>query len=188
VACAEQPAQVAQGGTIDDPGRVANIAKARFLTMSLVKWGFIGLLLLPVAEVAAFIAVALAIGWFWAVCLFLATSALGILILRRSARNDLERFRAAFAADGIRAIHLESPGLGAMIGGILLVFPGFITDVLGLLLLIPRVRRWLSAAMSRARETRWRKRNPSVVDLTPQEWHQVSEKSIEDSRPRKQVR
>ena len=31
--------------------------------MSLVKWGFIGLFLLPVAEMAAFVAVALAIGW-----------------------------------------------------------------------------------------------------------------------------
>ena len=30
--------------------------------MSLVKWGFIGLFLLPVAEMAAFVAVALTVG------------------------------------------------------------------------------------------------------------------------------
>src|SRR5688572_16508312 len=98
--------------------------------MSLVKWGFIALFLLPVVEMAAFVAVALAIGWLPAVCLFLATSLLGLLILRRSGRNDFDRFRDAFRRDGIRAIHLESPGLGPMLGGILLVFPGFITDAL----------------------------------------------------------
>src|SRR5687768_7828912 len=109
--------------------------------MSLVKWGFIGLILLPIAEFAAFVVVALLIGWFWTACLFLATTAIGLLILRRSGRRDIERFREAFAADGIYAIHLDSPGLGPMLGGILLVFPGFITDLLGALLLIPAIRR-----------------------------------------------
>ena len=156
--------------------------------MSLVKWGFIGVFLLPVAEIAAFVLVAFLIGWLGAICLFLATTVLGILILRRSGSNDIERFRAAFSQDGVRAIHLESPGLGPVIGGILLVFPGFITDILGALLLVPAVRGALRAAIGRARETRRRKRNPEVVDLTPQEWHQVSsDKPIEDGRPRKHV-
>jgi UPF0716 family protein affecting phage T7 exclusion len=140
--------------------------------MSLVKWGFIGLFLLPLAEMAAFVAVALTIGWIPAACLFVATSILGLLILRRSGRSDLDRFLDAFRRDGLRAIHLESPGLGSMLGGILLVFPGFITDAL----------------IVRARETRRRQRDPSVIDLTPKEWHQVSEKQIKDGRPRKRVR
>ena len=61
MACAEQPAQVAQARTIDDPGRAANIVGKRFAAMSLVKWGFIALFLLPVAELVVFIAVALTI-------------------------------------------------------------------------------------------------------------------------------
>jgi UPF0716 protein FxsA len=156
--------------------------------MSLVKWGIIGLFLLPVAEMAVFIAVAIAIGWFWAVCLFLATTVLGLLILRRSGRSDIDRFRDAFRRDGIRAIHLESPGLGPVLGGILLVFPGFITDVLGALLLIPVVRRKLRRLIARSREARRRQREPSVIDLTPKEWHQVSDKPIKDGQPRKRVR
>jgi UPF0716 protein FxsA len=188
VACAGQPAQVAQGWTIDDPGRAANIVGTRFPAMSLVKWGFIGLFLLPLAELAAFAAVALAIGWFWAVCLFLATSIAGLAILRRSGRSDIDRFRDAFRRDGIAAIHLESPGLGPMLGGILLLFPGFITDVVGLLLLVPPVRRKLRKFIARSREAHRRQREPSVVDLTPKEWRQVSEKPIEDGRPRKRVK
>ena len=156
--------------------------------MSLVKWGFIGLFLLPVAEMAAFVAVAITVGWFWAACLFLATTIPGLLILRRSGRGDIDRFREAFRRDGIRAIHLESPGLGPILGGILLVFPGFITDVLGALLLVPAVRRKLRGLLADAREARRRQRDPAVVDLTPKDWHQVSEKPIKDGRPRKRVR
>ena len=156
--------------------------------MSLVKWGFIGLFLLPVAEMAAFVAVAAVIGWLWTVCLFLATTILGLLVLRRSGRSDIDRFRDAFRRDGIRAIHLESPGLGPMLGGILLVFPGFITDVLGALLLVPAVRRQIRRRIARSREARRRRRDPSVVDLTPKEWRQISEKPIKTDRPRKRVR
>jgi UPF0716 protein FxsA len=188
VACAGQPAQVAQGRTIDDPGRAANIVGTRFPAMSLVKWGFIGLFLLPIAEMAAFVAVAAAIGWLWAACLFLATTFVGLLILRRSGRSDIDRFRDAFRQDGIRAIHLESPGLGPMLAGILLVFPGFITDALGALLLVPAFRRQIRRRLARAREARRRQRDLSVVDLTPKEWRQISEKPIKNGRPRRHVR
>jgi UPF0716 protein FxsA len=188
VACAEQPAQVAQERTIDDPGRAANIVGRRFPAMSLVKWGFIGFFLLPVAEFAAFAAIALAIGWLPAVCLFLATSILGLLILRRSGLSDLDRFRDAFRREGIRAIHLESPGLGPILAGILLVFPGFITDVVGALLLVPLVRRKIRARFARARETRRRQREPAVIDLSPKEWHQISQKPIKGDQRRKRLR
>jgi UPF0716 protein FxsA len=155
--------------------------------MSLVKRGFIGLILLPAAEITAFIIVAFLIGWAWTICLFLATTALGILILRRSGRSDLDRFRAALAREGIDAIHLDSPGLGSIIAGILLVLPGFITDIAGLLLFVPAVRRAVRAAMRRAAESRRRQRDPSVIDLTPQEWHQVSDKPVDEAGPRNRV-
>ena len=109
--------------------------------MSLVKWIFIGLLALPAAEVLAFILVASVIGWGWAAILFVATSVAGVLLLRRSGRADFERLRASFAREGIRAVHLETPGVGTMLGGILLTFPGFITDLLGAALFMPAVRR-----------------------------------------------
>jgi UPF0716 protein FxsA len=136
---------------------------------------------------AAFVAVALAIGWLPAVCLFLATTILGLSILRRSGRSDVDRFRDAFRRDGIRAIHLESPGLGPIVGGILLVFPGFITDVIGALLLVPAIRRRVRARFARAREADRRQRDPSVIDLTPKEWRQISQKPIKGDPPRKRL-
>ena len=156
--------------------------------MSLVKWGFIGLFLLPLAEIAVFVAVALAIGWIPTACLFLATTLFGFLVLHRSGRRDLDRFRDAFRRDGFRAVHLESPGLGPIVGGILLVFPGFITDVVGALLLIPAVRRKLRGRIARARAERRRQREPEVIELTSKEWRQISEKPIKEGPPRKRSR
>ncbi len=149
--------------------------------MSLVKWAFLMVLLLPAAELVALLLVAAAIGWLPAIALFLATSAVGVLLLQRSGRADLDRLRQAFAQDGWRALHLETPGLANVLGAILLVFPGFITDLLGATLFVPQFRRWAAAALGRAR-----RQNPAerqVIDLEPGEWRQVSNRK--PRRPRK---
>ena len=143
--------------------------------MSLVKWAFIGVLLLPAAEFAAFVLVALAIGWLLAALLFLGTTAIGLLVLRRAGRRDFDRFRSTLGAHGIRAINLETPGLATMLGGILLVLPGFITDVAGALLLWPLTRRFVGAAIGRAIKKQRAASQPDVIDLAPDEWHQISE-------------
>jgi UPF0716 protein FxsA len=148
--------------------------------MSLVKWALVGVLVLPAAELATFVAATLLIGWLWTVVLFLATSLVGVLVLRRTGRANLSRFGAALRQDGLRAVHLESPGFAAMAGGILLVLPGFITDLLGALLFVAPLRRWAGAAI--AQVLRERQRAPPdrrVVELKPHEWRQVSEKTIE---------
>jgi UPF0716 protein FxsA len=151
--------------------------------MSLVKWGFIGLLALPVAEIAVFVLVALVIGWLWALILFVGTSLLGMMVLKRSGRADLVRFRSSLAGQGATAMALDGFRLAAIIGGILLVIPGFITDVAGALLLLPPVRRWASATIGRVlRKGRPAPSGPAVVDLPPDQWHQVPEKRPDQLR------
>jgi UPF0716 protein FxsA len=147
--------------------------------MSLVKWAFIGLLVLPAAELATFLLVAALIGWLRTAVLFVATSVVGVLLLRRSGRSNLERLRTAFAQDGIRAVHLETPGVAAMLGGILLVFPGFITDALGAALLVPPLRLWLAGALARSAEARRRRQRDAerIIDLEPSEWQQLPDQS-----------
>lgn len=145
--------------------------------MSLVKWTLIGLLVLPAAELFAFFLMAALIGWFWAAGLFIATSIVGVLLLRRFGRADLDRLRTAFARDGIRALHLETPGVATMLGGILLIFPGFITDLLGAALLLPAVRRWAAAKLATfARSPRRTPRDDRVIELEPGEWHQIPDR------------
>jgi UPF0716 protein FxsA len=145
--------------------------------MSLVKWTLIGLLVLPAAELFAFFLMAALIGWLWAAGLFIATSIAGVLLLRRFGRADLDRLRTAFARDGIRALHLETPGMATMLGGILLIFPGFITDLLGTALLLPAVRRWAAAKFAMfARSSRRTPRDDGVIELEPGEWHQIPDR------------
>jgi UPF0716 protein FxsA len=146
--------------------------------MSLVKWAFLTVLLLPVLELLVLLLVAAWLGWLLAIALFLATSAVGVLLLQRSGRADLDRLRQAFAQDGWRALHLETPGLANVLGAILLVFPGFITDILGGALFFPQVRRWAAGALTRARRQNPTKRQ--VIDLEPGEWRQVP-----DRKPRR---
>jgi UPF0716 protein FxsA len=143
--------------------------------MSLVKWAFIGVLLLPAAEFVGFALVALAIGWLWAALLFLGTTAIGLLVLRRAGRRDFDRFRSTLGAQGFKAINLETPGLATMIGGILLVLPGFITDAAGALLILPLTRRFIGAAIARRVKKQRAASQPDVIDLAPDEWHQISE-------------
>jgi UPF0716 protein FxsA len=145
--------------------------------MSLVKWGFIGLLLLPAAELAAFVLVAATIGWLRAAALLVATTVFGMLLLRRSGRENLRSLRDAFARDGLRAVHLETPGAGAVLGAILLVVPGFITDLVGAALFLPTTRRWLSDGLARlARQPKSRAREDRVIDLDPTEWHRIPDR------------
>jgi UPF0716 protein FxsA len=143
--------------------------------MSLVKWSFIGLLVLPAAELATFVLVASLIGWFRAAVLFIVTSVLGVLLLRHSGRRDFERLRSAVAQEGIRGLHLETPGAGTMLGGILLVLPGFITDLLGGILLLGPTRRWLAGTLTRRAEAIQRRRRDEqhIIDLDPGEWRQL---------------
>ena len=155
--------------------------------MSLVKWTFIGLAALPAAEFLALILVAALIGWLWTAALFVATSVVGVLLLRKSGRVDLDRVRNAFARDGIRAIHLETPGVAPVIGGILLIFPGFITDILGAALYVPPLRRWAAGKLAERAGRTGRRRDEHVIDLEPGEWHHLPDQRRRRRKPRDRV-
>ena len=155
--------------------------------MSLVKWTFIGLAALPAAEFLALILVAALIGWLWTAALFVATSVVGALLLRKSGRADLDRVRNAFARDGIRAIHLETPGVAPVIGGILLIFPGFITDILGAALYVPPLRRWAAGKLAERAGRTGRRRDEHVIDLEPGEWHHLPDQRRRRRKPRDRV-
>jgi UPF0716 protein FxsA len=172
--------------TIDDPNRGANKAQAGIGPMSLVKWAFVGLLILPAAEIATLVLVAALIGWPLTLALFLTTSALGVFLLRKSGSSELDRLRQAISAEGLGGMHLETPGLAPVLGAILLVIPGLVTDVLGAALLLPSCRRWASAVLERAaRRRRQRPRHPRdksappVIDLEPGEWHRMPDRALD---------
>ncbi len=101
----------------------------------------------PVLEVFVFIEVGHAIGWLWAVALLLGTSVLGVQLLRIQGRAAIERVTLAVSERRMPARAAIDGALG-FLGGVLLVIPGFVTDFLGALLILPATRalgrRWIS--------------------------------------------
>lgn len=147
--------------------------------MSLLKWAIFGLLWLPLAEVAVFVAVALKIGFLPALALGILTSLLGIAVIRSAGKGGVERVRTAFGDRMISRVELDGPGFLTVVAGALLVLPGFLTDIAGLLLLLPFTRRLIHAALRRAAVQADRASGrPEVVDLSPDQWRQVGEERI----------
>lgn len=101
----------------------------------------------PLGEIAVFILVGGQIGVAATLVLTLATAVAGAVLLRRQGLATLGRIRAELEADRIPARQLAH---GAMIAaaGLLLLTPGFLTDLAGLTLFVPAVRdaAWRQAA------------------------------------------
>jgi UPF0716 protein FxsA len=109
----------------------------------------LGLFLLAVAEIAVFVAVVHAIGGFWALLLVLASSIAGLALLRREGIRGWRAFQAA-AESGRPPGAQVSNSLVGLLGAMLLATPGFITAVVGLLLLTPGIRGLARRGVERA--------------------------------------
>jgi UPF0716 protein FxsA len=143
--------------------------------MNVAKYLLLAVLVLPLAELAVFIAVAAAIGFLWALGLVLATSFAGALVLRHAGGSHIARVRTAWDEGSFTALQADSTGGLVLLAGILLLIPGFITDCVGLLLLLAPVWRTLSAALGRGGSP---VRADGVVDLAPEQWHRVPDPAL----------
>ncbi len=118
-------------------------------------------LFLPLAELVVFIAMADAIGFFSALAWCILMGILGIYLVQR---EGLEAFLRAQDSlrDGKMPFRDLFSGLCVVMAGFLLIFPGFISDFLALLLLLPdlreKLRRVLAPRMAR------QPGDPSVIE------------------------
>jgi UPF0716 protein FxsA len=150
----------------------------------MVKWFIAAILVLPLAEIAAFVLVAMAIGLGPAFGLLMLTSILGALVLRRAGRGQLAHFRTAVSDNGATGIEADAGGLLTVLAGLLLFLPGFLTDLAGAVLLIGPVQRWCGKRFRRRWTVRSAPADPAVVDLTPGEWQPVPERRIDSDSSR----
>jgi UPF0716 protein FxsA len=140
--------------------------------MQLVKWITTGILILPLAEIVAFIAVASQVGFAKALVLLVLISVFGVLVLRHAGAGQVTRLRTAAGGD-FRTIALGGGAAGTALGGILLVIPGFVTGVLGFLMIVPATREWLVQTALRLFLDRPRQPPPGTIDLAPDEWQSL---------------
>jgi UPF0716 protein FxsA len=105
-------------------------------------------LLVPVIEIYLFIEVGSRIGFFATIGLCFLTAIIGSWIVRSQGIGLLVRAQSDLNQGVVPA---RAMGEGAMVSfaGMLLIVPGFFTDLMGFLLLIPFVRRAVMARIGR---------------------------------------
>jgi len=108
-----------------------------------------------------------------------------VMVLRHAGSGHIARVRVAMGEGGFTALQADSAGTLTLLAGILLLIPGFITDVLGLLLLLAPLRRALGALLWRAGPPT---RGDGVVDLEPEQWRRVPDPALPDRRDNEQTR
>src|SRR5258705_5303449 len=96
-------------------------------------------IIVPIAELYVIIQVGQAIGAGWTILILLADAVLGAMLMRSQGRAAWRRFNAAIA-EGRAPAREVLDGVLVIFGGALLLTPGFITDIFGLLFLIPPTR------------------------------------------------
>jgi UPF0716 protein FxsA len=102
----------------------------------------------PIAELAVIIQVGQAIGVWWTIALLIADSVLGSVLMRAQGRAVWRRFTEALQEGRVPTREVLDGGL-VIFGGVLLLTPGFLTDVLGLILLLPPTRALVRAVLAR---------------------------------------
>jgi UPF0716 protein FxsA len=116
-------------------------------------------IVLPIAELYVIIQIGGAIGVLPTLAILIADSIIGAALARSQSRAAWERFNRVLAEGRVPGREVFD---GAMIilGGALLLTPGFITDVFGLFLLIPPtralLRRFLARTVARRAGFAWR--------------------------------
>lgn len=111
--------------------------------------------LVALAEMVTFLWVGSRIGLGWALLIALATAVIGSMLVKRAGLAVLGQVRGKWRQGALPGRELTH-GASILVAGAFLISPGFITDTLGFLLLVPavrdwihdRVRGWLSARMT----------------------------------------
>lgn len=133
------------------------------------------LVLLPFLEIAGFIWVGGQIGILATLAAIVLTAIAGMLIIRWQGVGLILDSRAMMARGEVPAKAFAEAMMLAL-AGLLLVIPGFVTDAVGLLLLIPPVRSALYGLLSRnmvvVSSYRPSQPGPGIksIDLDPDSW------------------
>lgn len=104
--------------------------------------------LLPILEIALLIQVGGVIGGWNTIALVLLTAFVGAFFVRREGFHTLQKAQQKMQHNEIPGREMLE-GLMLVIAGVLLVTPGFITDFLGLSLVLPPSRKWIASQVAR---------------------------------------
>ncbi|MGH3443022.1 MAG: FxsA family protein [Nitriliruptorales bacterium] len=150
-------------------------------------------MLVPIAEIAVIVRVGEALGSIQTIALLVADSVLGAILVRREGRLAWEKFRQALAAHRFPGDEVTQGAL-ILVGGALLLTPGFLTDVAGLVVVLPPTRALISILVrrrflprsvrqSRGIFTRWQQERPGGPGQAGRQVLDVEVVSVEREEP-----
>jgi len=102
---------------------------------------------MPIVEIALLLRVGNALGWAPTLLIVIATAFLGTAMLRQQGLATLAKARSRLDSGEMPAQQLLE-GMLLMVGGVLLLTPGFVTDAFGFACLIPLTRQWLATKLA----------------------------------------
>jgi len=105
----------------------------------------IAFFMIPLIEIFALINVGQVIGAWWTIAAVVGTAVLGAFLIRAQGISTLSRAQSQMAEGKLPAVEMFE-GLFLFIAGALLMTPGFVTDAIGFICLIPPFRRMLIRA------------------------------------------
>ena len=118
--------------------------------MNIARWLLLALLSLPLLEIYLLIKIGAVIGFLPTLLLLLGAASLGTYLLNTQGWSTWVRLQQSLAGGELPTTELID-GAIILAGGVLLLLPGFLSDVLGLLCLFPRTRRVIVAYVIRKR-------------------------------------
>jgi UPF0716 protein FxsA len=110
--------------------------------MRIRSWLFAGFVIVPVIEIVLFYFVGTSIGIWPTLALVILTAFIGSWLVSRQGRATWMEFRRELSAGEVPTRTIVH-GAMILVAGALLLTPGFLTDVVGLMLLVPAVREAL---------------------------------------------
>jgi UPF0716 protein FxsA len=130
------------------------------------------LLVWPLVEIALFVTVGGRLGLWSTLAIVLGTAVGGILLMRWRGLRAIRDLRAQVQQMG-NPLPMAADQAMFMLAAILLVLPGFLTDVLGLILLLPPVRFLLIAQLARRMPTMARTGPTAARDVIEGEFTEI---------------
>ena len=103
-------------------------------------------IVIPLIELYLIIKVGSYIGALWTVVIVIMTAVIGVNLLRMQGFNTLKRAQQNMEQGAMPAMEMME-GIVLAVGGALLITPGFLTDTIGFICLIPFTRQALIRAM-----------------------------------------
>lgn len=113
----------------------------------------VAFVVVPLVEIFVLIQVGQVIGPWWTIALLVLDSIIGSWLIRREGGRAWSALRQAIEGGRMPARELADAGL-ILVGGTLMLSPGFVTDAVGLLLILPVTRPFARRLLTRVVERR----------------------------------